>query len=144
VLILTSMTRTALPLLRYWTGDITRLLPPTGGRTVRRMDMIQGRSDDMIVLRGVNVYPSQIEAALSGLADLRPHYLLVLSRSGHLDELHLRVEASRQDAALHAEVLRVIKDRVGVTISCELCEDGSLPRSEGGKLRRVQDLRGAR
>ena len=144
VLVLTSMTRTAMPLLRYWTGDITRLLPPSGGRTVRRMDMIQGRSDDMIVLRGVNVYPSQIEAALAGLDSLSPHYLLVRSRSGMLDELGLRVESARQDAALQAEVVRVIKERVGVTVSCELCEAGSLPRSEGGKLRRVQDLRGER
>ncbi|WP_407571996.1 AMP-binding protein [Deinococcus altitudinis] len=144
VLVLTSMTRTAMPLLRYWTGDITRLLPPSGGRTVRRMDMIQGRSDDMIVLRGVNVYPSQIEAALSAVEGLSPHYLLVRTRSGMLDELGLRVESARQDAALRAEVVRVIKERVGVTVSCELCGLGSLPRSEGGKLRRVQDLRGER
>ncbi|WP_407542694.1 AMP-binding protein (plasmid) [Deinococcus radiomollis] len=144
VLVLTSMTRTAMPLLRYWTGDITRLLPPSGERTGRRMDMIQGRSDDMIVLRGVNVYPSQIEAALTGLEGLSPHYLLVRTRSGMLDELGLRVESSRLDAATRAEVVRVIKERVGVTVSCELCESGSLPRSEGGKLRRVQDLRGER
>ena len=141
VLVLTS---TAMPLLRYWTGDVTRLLPPSGGRSVRRMDMIQGRSDDMIVLRGVNVYPSQIEAALTGLEGLSPHYLLVRSRSGLLDELCLRVESVRQDAAMRAEVVRVIKERVGVTVICELCGAGSLPRSEGGKLRRVQDLRGER
>jgi phenylacetate-CoA ligase len=144
VLVLSSMTRTAMPLLRYWTGDVTRLLPPSGGRTVRRMDMIQGRSDDMIVLRGVNVYPSQIEAALAGLEGLSPHYLLVRSRSGLLDELGLRVESVRRDAAMRDEVVRVIKERVGVTVTCELCEAGSLPRSEGGKLRRVQDLRGER
>ncbi len=144
VLVLTSMTRTAMPLLRYWTGDLTRLLPPSGARTVRRMDMIQGRSDDMMVLRGVNVYPSQIEAALLGLPGLSSHYLLVRGRSGILDELHLRVESSRLDAALQAEVIRIVRERVGVTIRCELCEPGSLPRSEGGKLRRVQDLRGKR
>jgi len=144
VLVLTSMTRTAMPLLRYWTGDLTRLLPPVPPRTMRRMDRIQGRSDDMIVLRGVNVYPSQVEAALADLPDLRPHYLLVLTRQGPLDELHLRVEAARHDAALRDEVIRTVKDRVGVTVTCELCPDGTLPRSEGGKLRRVQDLRAQR
>lgn len=75
VLVLTSMTRTAMPLLRYWTGDITRLLPGENatGRTVRRMDAIRGRSDDMIILRGVNVYPTQIEAVLAHLSELSPH-----------------------------------------------------------------------
>ena len=92
----------------------------------------------------MNVYPSQIEAALADLEGLSPHYLLVRSRSGLLDELGLRVESVRQDAAMRAEVVRVIKERVGVTVGCELCEAGSLPRSEGGKLRRVQDLRGER
>ena len=80
VLVLSSMTRTAMPLLRYWTGDITRLLPAANatGRTMRRMDMLQGRSDDMIILRGVNVYPSQLEAVLAHFTELRPHYQLVL------------------------------------------------------------------
>ncbi|MFC4453697.1 AMP-binding protein [Deinococcus sonorensis] len=146
VLVLTSMSRTAMPLLRYWTGDITRLLPGENktGRTVRRMDGIRGRSDDMIILRGVNVYPTQIEAVLAHLQDLSPHYQLVLSRSGAMDELLLRVECARVDAALRQEVVRLVKAQVGVTIGCELCEIGSLPRSEGGKLQRVLDLRAPR
>ncbi len=146
VLVLTSMSRTAMPLLRYWTGDITRLLPHqnTTGRTMRRMDSIRGRSDDMIILRGVNVYPSQIEAVLAHLEDLSSHYQLVLSRTGVLDELRLRVESQRRDQALSLEIVRLVKTQVGISIACELCEAGSLPRSEGGKLRRVLDLRADR
>ncbi|THF87318.1 phenylacetate--CoA ligase [Deinococcus sp. KSM4-11] len=146
VLILTSMSRRAMPILRYWTGDITRLLPEdnTTGRTMRRMDAIQGRSDDLIILRGVNVYPTQLEAVLVGLGQVSPHYHVVLSRSGLLDELTLRVEAAEASAVLRHEIERQIKVIVGVTVRCELCDPGSLPRSEGGKLRRVTDLRGER
>ncbi|WP_309572694.1 AMP-binding protein [Deinococcus sp.] len=146
VLILTSMTRTAMPILRYWTGDITRLLPGANatGRSMRRMDGIQGRSDDLIILRGVNVYPTQLEAVLVGLGQVSPHYQVILSRSGLLDELTLRVEAQGASAALRQEIERQVKVIVGVTVQCELCDPGSLPRSEGGKLRRVTDLRGER
>ncbi|WP_027482646.1 phenylacetate--CoA ligase PaaK [Deinococcus pimensis] len=146
VLVLTSMSRTAMPVLRYWTGDITRLLPgpSTTGRTSRRMDMIRGRSDDLIILRGVNVYPSQLEAVLVDLGEVSPHYHVVLTRTGVMDELTLRVESEQREAALRDEIVRLVKNSVGVTITCELCEPGSLPRSEGGKLRRVTDLREAR
>ena len=146
VLVLTSMSRTAMPLLRYWTGDITRLLPHQNatGRTMRRMDSIRGCSDDMIILRGVNVYPSQIEAVLAHLEDLSSHYQLVLSRTGVLDKLQLRVENQRRDQAFGLEIVRLVKTQVGISIACELCEAGSLPRSEGGKLRRVLDLRADR
>ncbi|AWT37749.1 AMP-binding protein [Deinococcus arenae] len=143
VLVLTSMTRTALPLLRYWTGDITRLLPGENatGRTVRRMDGIRGRSDDLIILRGVNVYPTQLEAVLLNLGHVSPHYHVVLTRTGALDELTLQLEVPVGSAALSAEIERQIKAQVGVTVRCDLCEPGSLPRSEGGKLRRVTDRR---
>ncbi|GGR64451.1 phenylacetate-coenzyme A ligase [Deinococcus seoulensis] len=146
VLILTSMTRTALPLLRYWTGDITRLLPgPNGtGRTLRRMDAVRGRSDDLIILRGVNVYPAQLEDALLRLGQTSPHYHVTLTRSGLMDELTLHLEVAApavSAAALAAEVERQVKAQVGVTVRCQPCEPGSLPRSEGGKLRRVTDLR---
>ncbi|TSA87600.1 AMP-binding protein [Deinococcus detaillensis] len=146
VLVLSSMTRSAMPVLRYWTGDITRLLPADNstGRTLRRMDGIQGRSDDMLILRGVNVYPSQLEAVLAHFTELRPHYQLVLSRSGAMDELLLKVESGRHDPVLSREVVIRIKAQVGVSVTCELCEDGSLPRSEGGKLKRVLDLRAVR
>ena len=146
VLVLSSMTRTALPLLRYWTGDITRLLPGdnTTGRTLRRMDQIRGRSDDLIILRGVNVYPTQLEAVLGTLGHASPHYHIVLTRSGLLDELTLQVEVLRETPALRQEIERQVKAQVGVTVRCELCAPGHLPRSEGGKLRRVTDLRAGR
>lgn len=144
VLVLTSMSRTAMPLLRYWTGDITRLLTDanTTGRTMRRMDMIRGRADDLIILRGVNVYPSQVTAALEHLTELQPHYQFVLTRTGRMDELLLRIESLRVDDALADEVVRSVKEGVGVTIACELCAPGSLPRSEGGKVSRMMDNRG--
>jgi phenylacetate-CoA ligase len=146
VLVLTSMSRTAMPVLRYWTGDITCLLPGENvtGRTHRRMDIIRGRSDDLIILRGVNVYPSQLEAVLVHLGEISPHYHIYLTRTGVMDELTLKVESGTQDPALRAEIVRLVKTSVGVSISCELCDVGSLPRSEGGKLRRVTDLRAAR
>ena len=143
VLVLSSMTRTALPVLRYWTGDITRLIPDANstGRTMRRMDTIRGRSDDLIILRGVNVYPTQLEAVLLGLGHVSPHYHVTLTRTGPLDELTLHVEADSQSASMRQEIERRVKAQVGVTVRCELCEPGTLPRSEGGKLRRVTDLR---
>jgi phenylacetate-CoA ligase len=143
VLVLTSMTRTATPVLRYWTNDITRLIaePNTTGRTMRRMDMIRGRADDLIILRGVNVYPGQLVAALSDFAELNPHYQVVLTRNGRMDELLLRVESSRIDSTVRDAVVRAIKAAVGVSVHCELVEPGVLPRSEGGKVSRVVDLR---
>ncbi|WP_103129793.1 phenylacetate--CoA ligase PaaK [Deinococcus aerius] len=147
VLVLSSMTRTAMPVLRYWTGDITRLIPEdrepnTTGRTMRRMDQIRGRADDLIILRGVNVYPTQLEAVLVGMGQVSPHYHIVLTRTGARDDLTLQVETETESPALRAEIERLIKAQVGVTVRCELCVPGSLPRSEGGKLRRVTDLRG--
>jgi phenylacetate-CoA ligase len=144
VLVLSSMTRTALPVLRYWTGDITRLIaePNTTGRTLRRMDQLRGRADDLIILRGVNVYPTQLEAVLLGLGQVSPHYHVVLTRTGTRDDLTLRVESGDRAPTLRAEIERLIKVQIGVTVMCELCEPGSLPRSEGGKLKRVTDLRG--
>lgn len=146
VLVLSSMTRTAMPILRYWTGDITRLLPSASpsGRTVRRMDQIRGRSDDLIILRGVNVYPTQLEAVLIGMGQVSPHYHVILTRTGLMDDLTLQVETETENAALRKEIQKQIKAQVGVTVRCELCVPGTLPRSEGGKLRRVTDLREAR
>ncbi|WP_034388718.1 phenylacetate--CoA ligase PaaK [Deinococcus sp. YIM 77859] len=143
VLVLSSMTRTALPVLRYWTGDITRLMPEANatGRTLRRMDAVRGRADDLIILRGVNVYPTQLEAVLVGMGQVSPHYHIVLTRTGTRDDLTLRVETASESAALRDEIERQIKAQVGVTVRCELCVPGSLPRSEGGKLKRVTDLR---
>jgi hypothetical protein len=94
VLVLTTLTKEAMPLLRYWTGDITRLIPEpsTTGRTHRRMDQVRGRADDMLILRGVNLYPSQLEALLVTVPELSPHYQIVLERGGTLDEASVRAE----------------------------------------------------
>ena len=146
VLVLSSMTRTAMPILRYWTGDITRLMAEQSstGRTVRRMDQIRGRSDDLIILRGVNVYPTQLEAVLIGIGQVSPHYHVILTRTGLMDDLTLQVETESENVILQKEIQRQIKAQVGVTVRCELCVPGTLPRSEGGKLRRVTDLRESR
>ncbi len=158
VLVITTLTKEALPLLRYWTGDITTLTrePGVTGRSHARMGMIRGRSDDMLVIRGVNVYPTQIEAALENFPELALHYQLVVTRHGTLDELELKIELSD---AVHAQagdeinvesellsslrdrVRHRVKDTVGVTLTPTLMPPGSIPRSAGGKLRRTVDER---
>ena len=162
VLVITTLTKQALPLLRYWTGDITRLIPGEGstGRTHRRMDMIRGRSDDMLIVRGVNVYPSQLEALLVTVPELSPHYQIVLERSGTLDEVSIRAELTHaaftalggdsrggalpphpRVAELARKVEKRIRDNVGIGMRVSIEAPGAVPRSEGGKLRRVLDRR---
>ncbi len=163
VLVITTLTKEALPLLRYWTGDITSLTREPGitGRTHARIGMIRGRADDMLIIRGVNVYPTQIEAALAGVEDGSPHYQLVVTREGKLDELELRLElapdafrrigqealadgtleAGRDVEALRARVRERIRDSVGVNVRVTLLAPGTVPRSAGGKLRRTEDRR---
>ena len=163
VLVITTLTKEALPLLRYWTGDITRITRETGatGRTHARMGMIRGRSDDMLIVRGVNVYPTQIEDVLKDMEDIALHYQLVVTREGTLDALTLRLElseltfhkvghASLSDETVEADlVLRSLRDRiqgrvkdtVGVNVRVSLLAPGAAPRSAGGKLRRTLDER---
>jgi phenylacetate-CoA ligase len=143
-LVLTSLTREAMPVLRYRTRDLTRLLPGTA-RTHRRIEKITGRSDDMLILRGVNLFPTQVEELLLRLPGLTPHYQLVLTRPRRLDELTVRVEA-RPDrtaddrARLSGQLCRLVKDSLGVTVTCDVVEPGTVQRSEG-KAVRVLDLR---
>jgi len=162
VLVLTTLTKEALPLLRYWTGDITTLTREPGrtGRTHARMGMIRGRSDDMLIIRGVNLYPTQIEEVLLGFPEVALHYQLAVSRPGTLDELELRLELTPDafarfgqnatDEMLEADnalrlirqrVQRRIKDTVGVGCRVRLLAPGTAPRSAGGKLRRIVDER---
>jgi phenylacetate-CoA ligase len=145
-LVLTTLTKQAQPMIRYRTRDLTRLLPPTA-RAMRRMARISARSDDMLIIRGVNVFPTQIEALLLTVSGLTPHYELEISRAAHLDELAVRVEcepALACDAARRvrsAQELKVlIKASVGISTQVEVCEPQSIPRS-GGKARRVIDRR---
>ena len=139
VLVLTTLTKQALPLLRYWTGDVCSLSsePCSCGRMLRRMSLIKGRTDDMLIIRGVNVYPSQIEALIPRVPKLTSNYLLVATRDGTLDSLEVQVEGSSGGEQL----ARLIKDTTGCTATVTVVAPGTLPRSEGGKLQRVRDLR---
>ena len=159
VLVFTTLTKEALPLVRYWTGDVTSLdsKPCSCGRTFVRMDRIKGRADDMLVIRGVNVYPTQVEAALLELPELTPNYRIVVSREGTLDEADVEVEVSEsflREAgseslteehddvrALRNHAQRRLRESIGCTIGVLLKAPGSVPRSEGGKLQRVVDRR---
>jgi phenylacetate-CoA ligase len=143
-LVFTSLTKEALPVIRYRTRDLTRLLPGTA-RTMRRMEKITGRSDDMMIIRGVNVFPTQIEELILGIDDLAPHFQCVLTRPGRMDELVVRVErrpaADDAAAGAAASTLRAaVKNRVGVTVEVEVVEPGGTERSTG-KIRRVIDER---
>jgi phenylacetate-CoA ligase len=145
-LVFTSLTKEALPIIRYRTRDLTRLLPPTS-RTMRRMGKINGRSDDMLIIRGVNVFPSQIEELILKLPALAPHYQLVVAREGHLDTLAVRAElrdgSLPQDtqAALARELEHNIKTFVGVTTKVTLVPPGGIERTLTGKAKRVIDQR---
>jgi phenylacetate-CoA ligase len=150
-LVITTLTKQALPMLRYRTRDITRLAeePCVCGRTHRRMMRIMGRSDDMLIIRGVNVYPSQVEAFLVGFPGLAPHYQIVLTRDGPMDAMTVEVElatpASRDEpfvAKMAGDVRNHIKAMVGVTCDVVLKRPGEVPRSQG-KAVRVKDLRQA-
>jgi phenylacetate-CoA ligase len=144
-LLFTSLTKQALPIIRYRTRDLTRLLPGTARPAMRRMQKITGRSDDMIIVRGVNLFPTQIEEIVLRTAGLAPHFQLVLTTEGRLDALTVRVE-SRPDTPRERhegagdEVVAAVKQSVGVTVACEIVEPDTLERSVG-KLQRLRDLR---
>ena len=142
-LVFTSLTKEALPIIRYRTRDLTRLLPGTA-RTMRRMDKITGRSDDMLIIRGVNVFPTQIEERVLAVSSLAPHYQIRVSREAQLDVISVQVEktteaAAADSAAIAAELERGIKDYVGVSASIEVCEPGEVARSEGKAVRVVDE-----
>jgi phenylacetate-CoA ligase len=149
-LVLTTLTKQAMPMLRYRTRDITALLsePCPCGRTLRRMRRVARRSDDMLIIRGVNVFPSQVEAAILGVEGTLPHYQIVLTRDKGLDQIEVRVEitpAVFSDTVRALEDLRVrlataIEHTLGLRVVVHLVESRSLERSEG-KSRRVLDRR---
>jgi phenylacetate-CoA ligase len=148
-LVLTSLTREAMPVIRYRTRDLTSLLPPTA-RSMRRMARITGRSDDMLIIRGVNMYPSQIEELVLKLPGLAPHYQLELTREAHLDQLAVKVEcleAVAGEASLRSRLQHdlqgSIKSTIGISAQVVVCDPGSIERS-AGKARRVIDRRPAR
>jgi phenylacetate-CoA ligase len=145
-LVFTSLTKQAMPVIRYRTRDLTRLLPGTGRPSYRRMEKVTGRTDDMMIVRGVNVFPTQIEEQLLKVDGLTPHYVCVLTRPGRMDELTVRVEAhdtglsdtARTDLGRH--LVGLVKDNVGVTIDVEVTEPHALERSLG-KAKRIDDQR---
>ena len=145
-LVFTSLTKQAMPVVRYRTRDLTTLLPGTAYPQFRRMAKITGRSDDMMIVRGVNIFPSQIEEHILATEGLAPHYLCVLTRPGRMDELTVRVEAVEQGLqedrrqALARDLQSRVKHRVGVTIRVEVVEPHALERSLG-KARRIDDQR---
>jgi phenylacetate-CoA ligase len=146
-LVITTLTKEALPMIRYRTRDITRLTdePCECGRTHVRIRRITGRSDDMLIVRGVNLYPSQIESLLIGFPRVAPHYQLVIERKGALDALMLEVEAdSAADETVYPEIAGAIKHHIKslLSLSCRvvLKRPGEIPRSQG-KAVRVRDLR---
>jgi phenylacetate-CoA ligase len=134
-----------MPVIRYRTRDLTRLLPGTA-RSMRRMEKITGRSDDMIILRGVNLFPTQVEELILCTPDLSPHFQLVLSRPARLDELTVRVEArpeagsAERRARAESELGRRLKENIGITAEVDVVEPGTIERSQG-KAQRVLDLR---
>jgi phenylacetate-CoA ligase len=148
-LVLTTLTKEALPMLRYRTRDITRLTeePCACGRTHRRMARVTGRSDDLLIIRGVNVYPSQVEAFLVGFPGIAPHYQIVLTREGAMDAITLEVELASPAppdepfvAKMTTDVRNHIKAMVGISCDVVLKAPGEVPRSQG-KAVRVKDLR---
>ncbi|HEU5369508.1 MAG TPA: AMP-binding protein [Ktedonobacterales bacterium] len=163
VLVLTTLTKEAMPVLRYWTNDITSLThePCACGRTHVRMGRIRGRTDDMLTIRGVNLYPTQIEEVLKGIPEVAPHYQVLVRREGTLDEVEVQVEvtealfrelaqetlsdaiveADHRTRALRDTIHQKIKGTIGLNMQVTLRAPGTVARSEGGKLRRTVDLR---
>jgi phenylacetate-CoA ligase len=146
-LVFTSLTKEALPIIRYRTRDLTRLLSGTA-RSMRRMEKITGRSDDMMIIRGVNVFPSQIEELILKRAELAPHYQCVLTREGPMDDLKVLIETkpgispdSTEARAAAKQLQHDIKVYIGSSVAIELKAEGGVERSQG-KAKRVVDLRG--
>ncbi|QTX05727.1 phenylacetate--CoA ligase PaaK [Agromyces archimandritae] len=144
-LVFTSLTKEAFPVIRYRTRDLTRLMPGTARPAMRRMEKITGRNDDMIILRGVNLFPTQIEEIALGIEELTPHFVLELTRTGRMDDLTVRIERHPSHAVERCEaaggvLAKRIKQQIGSTVRVQLEEPGVLPRSEG-KYQRVYDLR---
>ena len=133
-LVFTSLTKQACPIIRYRTRDLTRLLPGTA-RSMRRMEKVTGRSDDMIILRGVNVFPTQIEEQIMAVEGLAPHFQIELRREGRMDEMLVHVEASGDAQKASLDLKARIKDRVGVTVTVMPHGTGGVERSQGKAVR---------
>jgi phenylacetate-CoA ligase len=149
-LVITTITKEGIPMIRYRTRDITRIIsePCICGRSHRRLERMSGRSDDMLIIRGVNVFPSQIESVLINIEGVEPHYLLIVDRDENLDTLEVQVEVNEQTFSDEVKVLqqltrqiqKEIKDLLGISCKVRLVEPKTIARSEG-KAKRVIDNR---
>jgi len=148
-LVFTSLTKQAMPVIRYRTRDLTRLLPPTS-RSFRRIDRLTGRSDDMLIIRGVNVFPTQIEEQIMRDKRLSGNYQIVLSREGHLDQVEVRCELQREVsdhlsesdvAAIGKQLQHHIKTNIGISTRITVLKFNSIERTLAGKARRLFDER---
>ncbi len=145
-LVFTTLTKEAMPVIRYRTRDLTRLLPGTA-RSMRRMEKVTGRSDDMIILRGVNVFPSQLEEQILKVEGLAPHWQIELTREGRMDSMTVHVEATADHAddasraAAGARLTAAVKGVIGISVGVQVADPGGVERS-AGKARRVIDSRG--
>ena len=149
-LVFTTVTKEALPLIRYRTGDLTVLNHKTCqcGRTLTRMEKCKGRSDDMLIIRGVNIFPSQIESVLLNMGETKPHYLLIVDRINNLDTLEVWVEVDeiffsdeiKRLESLSAKIKHQIESTLGISVKVKLVEPKTIERSEG-KSKRVIDKR---
>ena len=145
-LVFTSLTKEAMPIVRYRTRDLTSLLPGTARPPYRRMQKVTGRTDDMMIVRGVNVFPTQIEEQILKIEGLTPHYLCVLTRPGRMDELTVRVEAhdagvdETDRTRMTQQLITLVKDHIGVSVAVEVTDPHALERSLG-KAKRIEDRR---
>ncbi len=149
VLVFTTLTKEAFPVLRYWTNDICALhYDSDSQRTHIKMSAIKGRADDMLIIRGVNLFHTQVEELIQQIPELAPHYQLIVSREGTMDALEVKVELEpeqKEEGQLKEQLSRFLrkkmKDNIGVSAEVEVVPHGAIPRSEGGKLKRIVDRR---
>lgn len=150
VLVFTTLTKQAMPLLRYWTNDITNIYyDKSAKRTHIKMGAIRGRSDDMLIIRGVNLFHTQIEDIIKNITSLSANYQLIVTREGAMDEVKVKVElvpnlsdfSTEKRHEIKGFFSKKIKDTIGISMQVEIVEMGEIPRSEGGKLSRIVDLR---
>jgi len=152
VLVFTTLTKEAMPMVRYWTNDITNIYyEHSKKRTHVKMGPIRGRADDMLIIRGVNLFHTQVEDVIQYVPELSPNYQLVVTREGNMDEVEVRLEVADPHTGLlsstaaygelHRRIVKKIKDNIGLTMKVTLEGPGSIPRSEGGKLKRIIDKR---
>jgi phenylacetate-CoA ligase len=149
VLVFTTLTKEAFPVLRYWTNDICSLhYDSDSQRTHIKMSAIKGRADDMLIIRGVNLFHTQVEELIQQIPELAPHYQLIVSREGTMDALEVKVELEtdqKEETSIKEQLSlflrKKMKDNIGVTAKVEVVAHGAIPRSEGGKLKRIVDKR---